>query len=115
MDQEWYVYLLECKSKRIYTGVTPDLDNRLHTHAIGKGALFTKINAPEKLLAAKVFPNQRQALQVEKQIKKMPAQSKRILAEVWNREQATEDSLLALLDTSFSSEEPRARHIDPSV
>ncbi|SMG62582.1 [weak similarity to] endonuclease [methanotrophic bacterial endosymbiont of Bathymodiolus sp.] len=91
MDREWYVYLLECKSKRIYSGVTPDLDKRLQAHAKGKGALFTKINAPEKLLAAKAFPSQRQALQIERQIKKMPAQSKRILADVWSREQVIED------------------------
>lgn len=88
----WYVYLLECRSKRIYTGVTPNLENRLETHSKGKGALFTKINTPEKLLASKPFPNQRQALQVEKQIKKMPAQAKRVLVEVWNREQSKADA-----------------------
>lgn len=88
-DEAWYVYLLECKSKRIYTGVTPDLNNRLEAHTKGKGALFTKINTPEKLLAAKLFSSKRQALQVEKQIKKMPALSKRILADTWNKEQTT--------------------------
>lgn len=91
-DEAWYVYLLECRSKRIYTGITPNLDRRLDAHSKGKGALFTKINTPEKLLAAKLFNSKRQALQIEKQIKKMPAPSKRILAEIWNREQTTIDA-----------------------
>lgn len=85
-EQVWYVYLLECKNKRIYTGVSPNVSNRIQNHIIGKGALFTKINQPEFLLAQKSFNSKREALQVERQIKKMPAQGKRILASLWNSE-----------------------------
>lgn len=82
----WWVYLLDCKSGRIYTGVSPDVTKRVEKHLFGKGALFTKINRPEQLLAAKPFPSKHEALKVEKQIKKMPAQGKRILASVWDQE-----------------------------
>lgn len=85
-EQIWYVYLLECKNKRIYTGVSPNVDNRVHKHSIGKGALFTRINQPEKLIAQKAFKSKREALQIERQVKKMPAIGKRILAKIWNEE-----------------------------
>lgn len=84
-EQVWYVYMLECKNKRIYTGVSPNVDNRVHKHTIGKGALFTKINQPERLLAQKAFTSKREAMQIERQIKKMPAEGKRILASLWNK------------------------------
>ncbi len=85
-DSVWYVYLLECQSARIYTGVSPHLDQRITMHRKGRGALFTRINQPERLLAAKPFSSQREALQIESQVKRMPAQGKRILARVWSEQ-----------------------------
>lgn len=82
----WWVYLLECTSGRIYTGVSPDVVKRVEKHVFGKGALFTRLNKPQRLLTAKPFPSKHEALKVEKQIKKMPAQGKRILASVWDSE-----------------------------
>lgn len=79
----WWVYLLECKSGRIYTGVSPNVEKRVSKHCMGKGALFTKINAPERLIGQKAFSSKREAIQVEKQIKKMPASGKRLLALIW--------------------------------
>lgn len=87
MLEPWFVYLLECERKRIYTGVSPDLNRRINRHISGKGALFTKLNCPEKLLAYKQFSTKREALQVEQQVKKMPAAGKRILADIWLKEQ----------------------------
>lgn len=54
-QQAWFVYLLECRSGRIYTGVKPVVDRRIITQIKGHGALFTKINRPTRLLAAKPF------------------------------------------------------------
>lgn len=82
-DSVWYVYLLECRSDRIYTGISPHLDERLATHRKGRGALFTRINPPQRLLAAKPYPNQRAARLIEAQVKRMPAAGKRVLASLW--------------------------------
>ncbi len=79
----WYVYLLECVTGRIYTGVSPRPAERITTHRKGRGALFTRINQPQRLLAAKPFPGKRQALQIEAQIKRMPAAGKRQIAQLW--------------------------------
>ena len=53
----WWVYLLECTSGRIYTGVSPDVVKRVEKHMFGKGALFTRLNKPQRLLTAKPFPS----------------------------------------------------------
>jgi putative endonuclease len=82
----WYVYLLECATGRIYTGVSPRPKDRIEAHREGRGALFTRINQPQRLLAVKPFPGKRQALQVEAQIKRMPAAGKRHLAQLWSGE-----------------------------
>lgn len=98
----WWVYLLECNNGRIYTGVSPDVTKRIEKHVFGKGALFTKINKPQQLLTAKPFPSKHEALKVEKQIKKMPAQGKRILASVWDKELTQQGIKLPLLQQVFN-------------
>ncbi len=34
----WFVYLLECADGTYYTGVAPDLEERLRKHNAGRGA-----------------------------------------------------------------------------
>jgi putative endonuclease len=96
-ETPWFVYLLLCKSGRIYTGVTPVLDNRLKAHKTGHGALFTKMDPPVRLLAAKPFPSKGAALQIERQVKGVGGAHKKRLAEIWSEQhpvdQATQDRL----------------------
>ncbi|TXK66008.1 GIY-YIG nuclease family protein [Alkalisalibacterium limincola] len=42
----WWVYLLECRGGRIYTGVARDVEQRLRAHAAGTGARFTRAHPP---------------------------------------------------------------------
>ncbi|WP_018169803.1 GIY-YIG nuclease family protein [Thioalkalivibrio sp. ALMg9] len=84
--QPWYVYLLECRGARIYTGVTPRLAARLAAHRAGRGARFTRMYPPEQLLGAKVFPGHGEALREEQRIKRLPPAEKRRLAATWKRQ-----------------------------
>ncbi|EOC5500538.1 hypothetical protein ACI476_006703, partial [Pseudomonas aeruginosa] len=68
------------------TGVTPRLDQRILAHQKGQGALFTKLDSPQGLIAAKPFPSQREARQVELQVKRLPAVYKRTLARLWSEQ-----------------------------
>lgn len=95
-EGQWFVYLLICESGRIYTGVTPVLDRRIASHAKGRGALFTKINRPTRLLAAKPFSSQHEALQIEKQIKKTGAAEKRTLVAIWLRQYPLADEAASM-------------------
>jgi putative endonuclease len=85
-EPTWYVYLLECRSGRIYTGVTPDPARRMALHRTGKGARFTRSDHPEHLLATKPFANRREAQRVEYQVKRLSAATKRLLAQRWSQE-----------------------------
>lgn len=78
--------MLGCRSGRIYTGVTPDLAARLCKHRNGTGAMFTRLNRPERLLAAKLFASKVEAMQIEYQIKRLARQQKLLLASRWREE-----------------------------
>ncbi len=82
---EWYVYFLMTENGKIYTGISPDVETRFEMHLSGRGALFTKLNKPIKVLAYKSFPTKRDAAKLEIQIKKIPKQSKLDLIRIWNQ------------------------------
>ncbi len=79
----WYVYLLECRNGRLYAGITVDLAQRFEQHRSGKGAMFTRLNAPDQMLAARPCASRSEALKLEVQIKRLSPQAKRQLAALW--------------------------------
>lgn len=43
----WYVYILQCSDASLYTGVTNDIDARLHAHNhLTTGAKYTRVRRP---------------------------------------------------------------------
>lgn len=71
MAKGWFLYLIECKGDKHYTGITTDLDARFKKHLAGKGAIYTRLNPPIKMLAAHPFPNQSEATKAEIAFKKL--------------------------------------------
>jgi putative endonuclease len=78
----WFVYLLECRNGKIYTGIATDVDARFNTHLAGKGAKFTKMNPPSHLIASKQCENRSEASKLEYQIKQLTPAKKRALSVV---------------------------------
>lgn len=76
----WWVYLLECRGGRIYTGVARDVQQRLRAHAAGTGARFTRAHPPQRLLATVQVGGHGDALRVEAAIKRLAPQAKRQIA-----------------------------------
>jgi len=72
----WYVYILECKNKDLYTGITNDLERRLKEHQRGKGGKFTKSFKVDKMLFSEPHPNKSQAAKRESQIKRWSREKK---------------------------------------
>ena len=66
---EWYVYILKCKRKRLYTGITNNLERRFSEHKSGKGGNFTKAFMAEEILFTEKQPDKPTALRREVQIK----------------------------------------------
>jgi putative endonuclease len=46
----WYLYILQCSDGSFYTGITVDMDKRLHLHNSGKGARYTRSRRPCDLI-----------------------------------------------------------------
>ena len=71
MEKEWTVYILECGDGTLYTGITDDLERRLHAHNQGKGAKYTRGRAPLTLRYRETVPDKSAALKREHAIKRM--------------------------------------------
>jgi putative endonuclease len=69
----WWVYILECRGGRLYTGATSDLFRRLAAHRAGRGGRFTRAFPPRRLRASRPCPSRSAALALETQIKRLPA------------------------------------------
>ena len=80
----WYLYLIECRGGRLYTGITPDLVARFEAHRSGQGALFTRLNPPQRMLAAQPFDSRSAARRAEIQMKGLAPGQKRFLASRWS-------------------------------
>lgn len=73
----WWLYMIECEGGSIYTGITTDVEARFKTHCAGKGARYTRMYLPIRLLAFQEFPNVSEAAKAERSMKKRTAEFKR--------------------------------------
>jgi putative endonuclease len=67
----WTVYILRCKDKTLYCGITNDLPARLEKHRNGTGAKYTRGRGPFKILRSETFKTKSAALKREIAIKKL--------------------------------------------
>ncbi len=81
--KQWFVYLLECSGGALYCGITPDLQTRFARHLSGKGAAYTRMRRPLRMLAAISCDSRAAASRVEAATKKLSANAKRALAVTW--------------------------------
>jgi putative endonuclease len=68
----YYLYILECADRTLYTGITTDLPRRITEHNDRKlGAKYTATRRPVKLVYSKKFKNRSAASRAEAGIKKL--------------------------------------------
>lgn len=91
MGQTWWLYLLLCRGNKTYAGTTTDVEQRLQQHLQGKGARFTRINKPLKVLAAQSFPDRSSACKAEFALKQLSQQKKLTWAQKWKWSMADKD------------------------
>ena len=72
----WCVYALRCRGNYIYTGVTNDIDNRMKTHAEGRGSKYVRSHLPFELLKVLPCESKREALSFEYRLKRMKRDKK---------------------------------------
>ncbi|AKP03729.1 GIY-YIG nuclease family protein [Companilactobacillus pabuli] len=71
MESKYYVYMLLCSDKTFYTGTSNDVKKRVKTHNAGKGAKYTKVRRPVKLMYTEELADKSAALKREIAIKKL--------------------------------------------
>ncbi len=77
----YYLYILKCADKTLYTGITVDLERRIQEHNHSKlGAKYTKARRPVKLVYSKKFSNRSLASKEENRIKNLSREEKLKLA-----------------------------------
>ena len=79
----WHVYLLRCCDGKFYTGIAPDVEERVAEHQSGRGADFTKRRLPVVLVYTERHPSMSAACSREKKIKKWGRRKKQQLIDGW--------------------------------
>jgi len=67
----YYVYILKCADDTLYTGITTELTRRIAEHnGSAKGAKYTRVRRPVKLVYSEVHDDRSTASKREYEIKK---------------------------------------------
>lgn len=72
----WSLYILECRDKSFYTGVTTNIDRRLESHRKGTASRYTRPHRPVVLVYREECGSRSQALVRECAVKAMTRQRK---------------------------------------
>jgi putative endonuclease len=70
------VYILRCKGKSLYTGITTDVTRRFKEHRAGTGGHYTRSHKPEKIIYRENAMSRSAALKREAEIKSWPREKK---------------------------------------
>jgi len=73
----WFLYIVKCSDKTLYTGITTDISRRIKEHnSSKKGAFYTKNKRPVKLVYRESLPDRSKATKREKRIKRLTRKEK---------------------------------------
>lgn len=76
---QYIVYILKCKDKTLYCGITNDLTHRLAQHNSGKGSAYVRSRGGGKIVYSITLKNKSLALRREAEIKKLTRARKLVL------------------------------------
>ena len=84
----YHVYIITCADGSLYTGITTDVERRLHEHnCTTRGAKYTRSRRPVKLAASWSVADRSAALREEARIKRLTRKQK--LELIFNRIEET--------------------------
>lgn len=84
MRKSYWVYILSSRSKVLYIGVTNDIETRVAQHRAGQGGAFTKCYKVHQLVHLEGYPDVRDAIAREKELKGWTRAKKVALIEAAN-------------------------------
>jgi len=71
-----FVYIVECADGSLYTGWALDVEQRVKVHNAGRGARYTRMHGPVRLVYAEEQPDRVAAMKRELEIKRWPRAKK---------------------------------------
>lgn len=82
IKNQWWVYMISCKSGSLYTGISTNVERRFERHRNGKGAKFFRLDPPQAIVLKEQFDSKSEALVREIKLKKLTrAQKLKLLEE----------------------------------
>ena len=75
----FFVYVLECRGRSFYTGITTDLERRFREHSLGKGSKYVRSRLPARIVYSEEFGTRSEALKRENEIKRLTSGQKKML------------------------------------
>lgn len=72
----YFVYLIECKDKSLYTGITTNVKRRFAEHKAGKGGSYTRAKKAVKIVYTEKHLNRSAASKREAEIKNLSRNKK---------------------------------------
>jgi len=79
VKEYWYIYMVRCADKTLYTGIAKDIAERINTHNERKGAKYTRVRLPVKLVYQERSKDRSAATKRELAIKKLTRKGKLLL------------------------------------
>ena len=68
----WFVYVVKCSDNTLYTGISTNVEKRIHAHNTSKcGAKYTKSRRPVKLMYVEEYFTRSDASKREYSIKQL--------------------------------------------
>ena len=77
----YYAYILRCADGTLYSGYAADLEARIRTHNLGRGAKYTRSHPPLAVVYREECADKGAALRREAAVKKLPRAKKLELTE----------------------------------
>jgi len=50
MTKHWFVYIINCRDGKLYTGISNNVEKRIEEHNSGRGCKFTRCRYPVELV-----------------------------------------------------------------
>lgn len=82
LNPVYFVYILQCADKSLYTGITTDLARRLAEHKDGTGSNYTRARGAKKIVYSERHPDRSAASRCEAAIKKLSRKNKLALIQL---------------------------------
>lgn len=75
----WFLYVLRCADDSLYTGISPDVTQRLRLHESGRGARYVRGRGPLEVVCTLPMGSRGDALRAERRFKRVPKARKESL------------------------------------